>query len=44
MSIRFLLGLTIGLVIGASVGLAIAPRAGKETRGQLLQNVRSGTA
>jgi len=37
MTIRFLLGILIGLVIGASVGLALAPQGGQETRQQLWQ-------
>ena len=35
MSIRFVLGLVIGLCIGASVALALAPQGGAATRQQL---------
>jgi gas vesicle protein len=35
MSIRFILGLMIGLSIGASVALALAPQGGAATRQQL---------
>ncbi len=35
MSIRFILGLFIGLSIGGSVGLALAPQDGAATRQQL---------
>ncbi len=35
MSIRFILGLIIGLSIGACVALAIAPEGGAATRQQL---------
>ena len=35
MTIRFLLGLTIGMLVGASFALALAPQGGAETRQQL---------
>ncbi len=35
MTIRFLLGLIIGMLVGASFALALAPQGGTETRQQL---------
>ena len=35
MTIRFVLGLIIGLLLGASFALALAPQAGAATRQQL---------
>ncbi len=35
MTIRFLLGLIIGLLVGASFALALAPQGGAATRQQL---------
>ena len=40
MSIRFVIGLLIGLTIGASVALALAPKGGAETRQELWQKAR----
>lgn len=40
MSIRFILGLVIGLCIGASVALALAPQGGATTRQQLWEKAK----
>ncbi len=37
MSIRFILGLIIGLSIGATIALALAPQGGAATRQQLME-------
>ncbi len=41
MSIRFILGLFIGLTIGATVALALAPQSGEATRRQLMEQATS---
>lgn len=43
MSIRFILGLVIGLSIGASVALALAPQGGAATRQQLWEKATDRT-
>ena len=40
MSIRFILGLLIGVMLGMSIALAFAPQPGVDTRHQLWQKVR----
>ncbi len=40
MSLRFILGFVIGLMLGASVALAFAPQPGTDTRHQLWEKVR----
>lgn len=42
MSLRFILGFTIGLAIGISVALALAPQPGAATRQQLAERMRAG--
>ncbi len=44
MSIRFILGLLIGLSIGASVALALAPQGGAATRQQLWEKATNRAA
>ncbi len=44
MSIRFILGLLIGLCIGASVALALAPQGGAATRQQLWEKATDRVA
>ena len=40
MSIRFILGLLIGIIAGASLALALAPQPGAATRQQLWTKVK----
>jgi len=43
MSIRFVLGFMFGLLLGASVALAVAPQPGGATRSQLWEKVKERT-
>lgn len=43
MTIRFILGFLIGLLLGASIALAFAPQPGEHTRHRLWQKVRERT-
>ena len=38
---RFVLGFVLGLLIGASIALALAPQPGTETRAKLIERVRA---
>jgi len=38
---RFILGFVLGLLIGASIALALAPQPGNETRAKLIERVRA---
>lgn len=40
MSVRFILGLLIGMAIGAAVALALAPQGGTATREQLIEKAK----
>ncbi len=40
MRIRFILGLLIGFMLGASIGLALVPRPGAVTRQRLWEKAR----
>ena len=40
MTIRFILGFVIGLMLGASIALALAPQPGATTRQQIWGKVR----
>lgn len=40
MSMRFILGLLIGMAIGASIALAIAPQGGESTRKEILRKAK----
>lgn len=40
MTIRFILGLLIGIALGASLAMALAPQPGAATRQQLWEKVR----
>lgn len=40
MTIRFILGFLIGLMLGASMALAFAPQPGTDTRQQLWEKVK----
>ena len=37
MSIRFILGLLVGLSLGATIALALAPQGGAATRQQIME-------
>lgn len=43
MSIRFILGFIIGVMLGASVALAFAPQPGAATRQQVWEKVKERT-
>ena len=40
MTIRFILGFIIGLMLGASIALTLAPQPGATTRQQIWEKVR----
>ncbi len=40
MTIRFILGLLIGITLGASLAMALAPQPGAATRQQLWEKVK----
>jgi gas vesicle protein len=40
MTFRFLFGFLIGVILGASIALALAPQPGAETRHQLMDKVK----
>ena len=40
MTIRFILGLLIGIALGASLAMALAPQPGAATRQQLWEKVK----
>jgi hypothetical protein len=40
---RFLVGFLLGVLIGASVALALAPQPGRETRSVVIERVRQRT-
>ena len=37
---RFLVGFLLGVLIGASIALALAPQPGRETRSAVIERVR----
>lgn len=41
---RFVLGLLLGIMLGASVGLLLAPQPGSQTRQALRERLRRGSA
>lgn len=41
---RFILGFLLGMLVGASIALALAPQPGNETRGIILERVRQRRA
>ncbi len=43
MTFRFILGFLIGVMLGASIAMALAPQPGAETRHQLMDKVRERT-
>lgn len=40
---RFILGFLLGMLVGASIALALAPQPGSETRGVIIERVRQRT-
>lgn len=41
---RFILGLLVGIMLGASLGLLLAPQPGTQTRQALRERLRRGSA
>jgi gas vesicle protein len=41
---RFILGFLLGMLVGASIALALAPQPGSETRGVIIERVRERRA
>ena len=42
-SVKFFIGFLLGLVVGASIGLALAPEPGARTRAKVMEHMKERT-